>query len=102
MGGNRSSRPGKRGEQGSSLIYVILSITLLSVFSLSLIHICIINRIIRKRTAQPYGRGGPSASAHVPGRPAGGGGGNSGHVLHARTYSISTATMDSDWMGHMI
>lgn len=33
MGGNRSSRPGKRGEQGSSLIYVILSITLLSVFS---------------------------------------------------------------------
>lgn len=31
-----------------------------------------------------------------------GGGGNSGHVLHARTYSISTATMDSDWMGHMI
>ena len=33
MGGNRSSCPGKRGEQGSSLIYVILSITLLSVFS---------------------------------------------------------------------
>ena len=33
MVGNRRGWSGRRGEQGSSLIYVILSITLLSVFS---------------------------------------------------------------------